>query len=166
MLGRRQHRPRKPTLEDRVIARLLASWLDRELADLALADRTGLSEAHAARARQLTSEHTRTSVAQTLDRLMERAENPRTLAPWAGKPPCRDQVRDAAPLITALAARLRSPEPVDACGMARLKTLLSDRSGPCYERSRDDALAAALREASELLKVREPSDERGRRTDR
>jgi hypothetical protein len=100
VLGRRQHRPRKPTLEDRVIARLLAPWLDRELADLALADRTGLSEAHAARARQLTSEHTRTSVAQMPDRLVERAENRKPPSPFAGSPPRRDQVRDAAPLIT------------------------------------------------------------------
>ena len=148
VLPRRHHRPRKPTLEDRLIARMLAPWLDRELADPA--GRT-LSEAHAARAQQLTSEHTRSSVAQTLDRLIERADNPQRPRRLGGITPCGDQVREAGPLITSLAARLRSREPLDPCGMARLKTLLSDHAGPCYRRSRPDALAAAPREASELL---------------
>ena len=44
------HGPRRPSVEDRLIARMLAPWLDRELAE-----RRGgeLSEAHAARAEQL-----------------------------------------------------------------------------------------------------------------
>ena len=150
---RRPHRPRKPSVEDRLIARMLAPWLDRELAERR---GRGLSEAHAARAGQLASERTRRSVARTLDRLIERAENPprasRTIPSlFAGVPPCRDQVREATPLIVSIAARLRSREPLDPRGVARLKTLLADRSGPCYTSSRPDALAAALRETAELL---------------
>jgi len=168
MLRRRHRRPDKPRLEDRLIARMLAPWLDRELADRALGHRggSGLSEAHAARAEQLRSERTRARVARRLDRLIERAENPRPPSQFAGTPPGRDQVREAAPLITSLAARLRSRTPVDPCGMARLKTLLSDRAGPCYVGSRHDDLAAALREAFELLDAGEPSDELGRSKDR
>src|SRR6202008_2253547 len=102
MLRRGQHSPRKATLEDRLIARMLAPWLDRELADCALANRglanrRGLSEAHAARAEQLMSEHTRTSLARTLDRLVEGAESARPPSRLAGIPPCRDQVQEAVP---------------------------------------------------------------------
>jgi hypothetical protein len=147
------HRSHEPSLEDRLIARMLAPWLDRELAE-----RRGgeFSEAHAARAEQLASERTRRSLASTLDRLIERAENPprasRTIPSlFAGVPPCRDQVREATTLIVSIAAGLRSGEPLDPRGVARLKTLLADRSGPCYTSSRPDALAAALREAAELL---------------
>jgi hypothetical protein len=131
---RTRHRPRTPTVEDRLIARMLGRWLDRELADPALAKRGAglLSEAHAARAGQLTADSTRRSLARKLDRLAQRAENP-------------------LPLIAVLAARLRSPEPVDACGMARLNTLFGDRTGPCCAPGHPDALAAALHEASELL---------------
>ncbi len=75
---RRPHRPRKPTPEDRLIARMLAPWLDGELAERG---GRGLSKAHAARAQQLTSDRTRRSVALALDRLIERAENPRLLQP-------------------------------------------------------------------------------------
>jgi hypothetical protein len=150
-LWRRQRRSRKPTLEDRVIARMLAPWLDRELAN---PESNELSEAHAARAEQLMTRHTRRSVALRLDRLTERAENPRRRSLLGGLPPRPDQIREAAPLIESLAARLRSGEPLNPCGVARLKTLFADRAGPCYSRSRPNALTAALYEASELLSVR------------
>lgn len=146
--GRR--RRRKPTLEDRLIARMLARWLDREIADEWGAS---LSQAHAARAQQLTREHTRRSVARALDRLIERAANPRPASLIAGVPPCREQVREATPLIVAIAARLRAGEPLDPRGVARLKTLLSDRRGPCYEPTGPDALAVALDRVWELLDV-------------
>lgn len=135
-----------------MIARLLASWLDPEL----VAERgSSLSSTHAARAGQLTAEHTRRSLARALDRLLERAEHQRHTSLLAGIPPCRDQVRQAAPLIGAVAVRLRSSDALDPRGIARLKTLLGDRRGPCYASDRPDALANALREVSELLDVRE-----------
>lgn len=134
-----------------MVARMLAPWLDRELADHG---GRSLSEAHAARVQQLTSNRTRRSVARALDRLIERAQNPHPASLREGVPPCRDQVREATPLIASIAARLRSGEPLDACGVARLKTLLADRSGPCYASSRPDALAGALRETAELLDTR------------
>lgn len=140
----------KPTLEDRLIARMLAPWLDRELARGMAAS---LSAPHTARARQLTEDRTRRAVARSLDRLIERAENPRSRFPLAAVPPCREQVRDATALLLATASRLRSGEPVDACGIARLKTLLRDPGGPCYVRSRPDALTVALEAVSKALDV-------------
>ncbi|HYB28152.1 MAG TPA: hypothetical protein VEF89_16165 [Solirubrobacteraceae bacterium] len=137
---------RKAGLEDRLIARMLAPWLDRELA---AGMRPSLSEAHAARAEQLAGERVRSAVARSLEKLLARAQRPTPAAPKATIPLCREQVLAAAPLIASTASRLRSREPMDPCAVARLKILAGDRRGPCYVRSRPDALMVALREISE-----------------
>ncbi len=141
---------REPTLEDRAIARMLAPWLDRELAgDIG----PSLSAAHAARVGQLTRARTRRALAHTLDRLVERADDPRSrFLSWTIRP-CTEQVRDATPLILSTASRLRSDEPLAPLGIARLKTLLRDVSGPCYVRSRPDALTVALQDVSDALDI-------------
>lgn len=126
---------------------MLARWLDRELA---AGTEPSISEAHAARAEQLTGAHVRRAVARSLDRLLERAQMTR---PSTGLvltfPPCREQILVAASEILATAARLRSGEPLDPAVVARVKVLLADRTGPCYRRSRPDALVIALRDISE-----------------
>ncbi len=141
--GRRR---RKPTLEDRLIARMLARWLDEELAR---GMGPSLSEAHAARAEQLIGERARRRVARTLDRLVDRAEHPRFAS--LVLPPCPEQVRDAMPLILSIRSRLLSDEPLATRGIAQLNTLLRDRRGPCYFASEHGALTVALKEVSELL---------------
>ena len=73
----------------------------------------------------------------------------------AAVPPCREQVREAMPLILMIASRLRSAEPVDARGVARLRALLSDGSGPCYAPSRPGALTIALQSVSKSLDVQD-----------
>jgi hypothetical protein len=143
-------RRREPTLEDRAVAHVLAPWLDRELCAGAAAS---LSAAHAARAGQLTKERTRRALARSLDRLIERADETRPRSLIVPLPPCREQVRDATALILSTAARLRSPEPLEPQAIARLKTLLRDFGGPCYVRSRPDALTIALRDVSNELDV-------------
>jgi len=144
--GARRHR--RPTLEDRLIARMLAPWLDEELARGIGAS---LSEAHAARAEQLTGERVRRELARTLDKLVDRAQNPRPayLSPLVR--PCPEQVLDAMPLILSIRSRLLAGQPLAAQGIARLKTLLRDRSGACYTASAKGALTVALQEVSELL---------------
>lgn len=122
------YRRRKPTLEDRVIARVLARSLDRELAAGVSARVSG---AHAARTGQLTSDRTRRALANRLDRLIERADAPSSRFQITAAP-CRKQVRQAADMMRAIAARLRSAEPVGAQGIASLRTLLSDPTGPLY----------------------------------
>ena len=143
--GRRR---RKPTLEDRLIARMLAPWLDEELAR---GMGTSLSEAHAARAEQLTRARSRCAVARTLDRLVDRAQNPRPASLTPLLPPSSEQVRDAMPLIVSVRSRLLSGELLPAQGIALLKTLVRDRSGACYIPSGQGALTLALQEISELL---------------
>jgi hypothetical protein len=140
----------KATLEDRLIARILAPWLDRELAARA---KPSLSEAHAARAEQLSGDRVRRAVARSLERLLDRAlVKPRSTCIVPTIPPCREQILVAAPVIRATAARLRSGAPLDPAVVARLKVLVGDRGGPCYRRSAPDALAAALRRISEPLR--------------
>jgi hypothetical protein len=143
-------RRRRPTLEDRLIARVLAPWLDHELAR---GLGTSLSEAHAARAKQLTTKRTRRALAVSLDRLVDRAQNPRRGFLTGVVAPCPEQVLEAMPLILSIRSRLRSTEPLNAEAVARLKELVSDRAGPCYVRREPDALTAALRDVSRSLDV-------------
>jgi hypothetical protein len=126
---------------------MLAPWLDSELADGAPVT---LSKAHEARAEQLVGRRVRCAVAGSLEGLLDRARTPGRSAPAATIAPCWEQVLGAAPLIASTVSHLRSGEPVDAQAIARLKLLVSDRRGPCYRRSRPDALAAALLEISQL----------------
>ena len=121
-----------PTLEDRLIARMLGRSLDRELAAGA---RAQLSGAHAARAAQLTGVRSRRAVAESLDRLIDRAEAPASRFQITTAP-CRQQVCQAKETIRAIAARLRSAEPIDPGSVARLKVLIADPAGPCYAPSR------------------------------
>jgi hypothetical protein len=132
-----------------LIARLRAPWLDAELAADAL---TWRSPAHAARALQLTGRRSRRSLAIGLERLVTDADR-RRRSLGAVVPPCREQVLHARPLILELAGRLRSSEPVDARGVARLKALLCDGSGPCYLQGSPDALTVALLDAARCLAV-------------
>ncbi len=84
---------------------------------------------------------------------MEHAERPSTRFGSAVVAPCREQVREALPLILDIAFRLRATVPVGAAGVARLRVLLSDGSGPCYSRSDPGALTIALQAVSESLDV-------------
>jgi hypothetical protein len=151
-------RTRKPTLEDRLIARMLGRSIDRELAAGVAAP---ISQAHTARVDQLTTERTRRSVARTLEKLIVVAERPPPRVRITATP-CREQVRQAEELIRSTAARLRSAEPLDARGIAGLRTLLSNFSGPCYVPGLPDALKVALQEVSNSLDL---ADCTGRGTD-
>ena len=61
------------------------------------------------------------------------------------------------PLILAIRTRLLSEEPLAVQGIARLKTLLGDRCGPCYVSSGAGSLSVTLQEISELLEVQQTS---------
>jgi hypothetical protein len=136
-----------------LLAHLRAPRLDRQLAAGSVPWR---SPVHAARALQLTSDGHRRGLARSLERLVEHAEPPPG-GPFRGSvvQPCREQVREALPLILMIAARLRSGAPVDARGVARLCALLSDGAGPCYSRSDPGALTGALETISQWLDVQD-----------
>jgi hypothetical protein len=140
---------RAPTPEARLLARRLARSLDRELA---AGVAPPISEAHASGVKQPTAGRTRGAVAHSLDGLIERADAPASRFRITAVP-CSEQVWQAEGMIRSTAARLRSAEPLDARGVARLRTLLVDTTGPCYVPSRADALTVALREISKSLDV-------------
>jgi hypothetical protein len=132
-----------------VVARLRARALDRDLASGMLPWR---SAPHAARSRQLTTERSRRKLARELERLIDdggHRPNPYT----ATVPPCREQVREALPLLLSAASILRGRKPVDARGVAQLRRLLRDGGGPSFVRSRPDALAVVVDQALTWLRV-------------
>jgi hypothetical protein len=129
----------------------MRSWrLDRELASGAA---PWSSPLHAARALQLTSGRRRRSLARSLESLCAAAEQHRTPRLTASVPPARDQVHEARRQLLAIAATLRSGGPVDARGVARLWTMLTDGNGPCYRSTHPAALAEALQTASRWLRA-------------
>jgi hypothetical protein len=132
-----------------LIARVRAPQIDRQLA-------TGVapwrSPAHAARAVQLTSATRRNALAGSLERLLRDASRP-PIRFSAVIPPCREQVLEAREAIAALVALLRSGDPIDARGAARLWVLVTDGAGPCYVRTHPRALSGALQSASQWLDI-------------
>jgi hypothetical protein len=142
----------RPQLAVRVRARLHAPSLDRELASGIAPWRSPL---HGARALALTSDRSRRGLARSLERLIEQAHEPRSRRLCAVIDPCREQVIEALPLLLVIAGRLRSADPIDARGIARLRNLLCDGNGPCYVKIRGNALTNALHEISQWLAVPE-----------
>jgi len=149
-LSPRTPRRQEPHWDDRIVARLLAPRIDRDLAQGTLSRST---VTHAARAVQLTDGRGRRSLARSLQLLVERAERTAPSGMSAAIAPCREQVRNALPEIRAISAWLRTAEPVDARGVAMLRAVLADGGGPCYVRSHPAALTARLQEVSRCLHV-------------
>ncbi len=124
----------------RLRARLFAGRLDRELDAGAV---PMLGSALAAHMTRLTSTHERESLARALRHAMAEAHRGCAGVPlripvnWESMISCADTVDD----ITLL---LHSPRPVRARGMARLRLLLSDGTGPLYQEGRG-SLPAGLR---------------------
>ena len=135
-----EHDMGRPSLAARLMARLFASRLDREVeAGTVVVPGTPLA-AHVAR---LTSVQERHSLARGLRRVLDTTgSNRRGInSPFpihsgqvAG---CRSEIED----ITLL---LHSPRPVHPRGMARLRILLTDGTGPLFQDG-SGSLAAELR---------------------
>jgi hypothetical protein len=133
----------RPSLMARVTARLRAYQLDRQLAVGVPVPAGSALAVHQAR---LTSVAEREAVARTLRRAVDDTH--------AGGAPLSSRVsmhpiniRAAEQLIDAITLRLHSPRPVSARGMARLRVVLADGSGPLYRFGRGDLsgrLGAAL----------------------
>jgi hypothetical protein len=148
LAGPRDRERRHPPA--RLTARIRSPWLDSQLAAGVPPWR---SPSHAARALQLTGDRDRRALARSLERLLEDAERIPTPFRGAAIRPCRGQVLGALAEIMAISALLRSAQPVYARGVAMLRAVLSDGSGPCYFRSDPAALSQALQEVSRWLRV-------------
>ena len=127
-----------PRWTARVTARVRARALDRALIDGADPAASRQLAAHSAR---LTRRSTRSGVADGLDRIARTETEPARL--W-GILPSRKAVRANLQELHALAALLRGPSPVYAQGVAMLRLLLCEGTGPAYTDRDGFALAARL----------------------
>jgi hypothetical protein len=90
-------------------------------------------------------------LALSLERIAEQAQMPTSARLTAAIPASHTQTAEAMPLILRIAAQLRAGEPVDARGVAGLRLLLCDGSGPFYVATRPGALREALEEIARCL---------------
>ena len=143
------HSARRPddgarhTLTARLAARLFAARFDRMLAVGAPAPAGSGLALHAAR---LTSLDEREAIARVLRRSLHGARN--SDARLSSRVPLNvPNIVAAGDRIDQVTLRLHAPRPVTARGMARLRVLLSDGTGPMYRYGRGDLegrLGAAL----------------------
>jgi hypothetical protein len=136
---------RRVHLHDRVRARLRAVALDRQLADGAPPDKSVALALHAARVYQPSQ---RRLLARSLARIADASEAP---PDRAAAPLCRAAILRARPELEAVADRLSTEGPVSVRGVACVRLLLSDGSGPFYGSSRPEQLQRELRSALAAL---------------
>ena len=123
-------------------------WFSSFAMDTKIADGAGrpLDPALARRATALTSPRVREDLARSVRRVIGDAREPANpLRPRA--PVAREEVVAASHELRQLASRLLAPMPVTAHGVAKVRLLLSDGSGPLYRRDRPGDLSAAARDA-------------------
>jgi len=129
------------TLRDRVRVRLRAVTLDRLLADGAPPEASAALALHATRVYKPAQ---RRLLARSLSRIACSSDSqPGRL----GAPLCREAIVRARPEIEAVAERLRTDGPVSVRGVAHIRLLLADGSGPLYGVSRPEQLRRELRSA-------------------
>jgi len=128
----------------RLVARLRGGALDRAL--MAGADPSA-SPALAARASLLISRRSRNEIAGALDALVRGAQGPRRR--WWDLSQ-RQAILENSSELHALAMTLTHDRVVYAAGVARLRQLVTDGTGPAY-RGSAGALAWALHDAGRLL---------------
>jgi hypothetical protein len=135
-------------LVDRVLARAFGASLDELLASGSGPESSRLL---AARAWDIVSLRRRTSTAGHWDHLLRVARRlagalpmPRPGVLGGAIPVCADRIVAAEPAIRELISRLSAPLPVPARGVAMASSLLTDSTGPVYNRHSPVTLAAAL----------------------
>jgi hypothetical protein len=139
---------RRVTALEWLVARVRADTLDQRLA-AGVAPETG--PLLALRARTLVRPVVRRGYARSLRHIVRDAASPCRRFPGFLFPESRRQVNDAADVLTALAGQLESACPVSACGVAKVKLLLTDGAGPLYYPAGEDELRVAVRAAAEAM---------------
>ena len=129
------------TQVSRATARLRSRSLDRALIAGVDPSATPQLAAHTAR---ITTRSTRVRLADSLDRLARSDAQPVTR--WRVRP-FRKAARANATELHALAALLRGRTAVRAQGIAMLRTLVTDGTGPVYADRDGDWLAERLQDA-------------------
>jgi hypothetical protein len=132
---------RSPRLGVRVRVLLRRRRLDRELADGCAGD---ASDERAWRAGDLAGPATRRQLACSLRRVVADAERPRAALLSHAVPVHRQAVVAWREAVLGVAERLERPGPVNACGVARVVVLLTDGTGPLYNRSSGRSISDAV----------------------
>ncbi len=139
----------------RMLARGLATRLDRQLADGVPPEASAIL---AARAMFLTSVGFRRALAASLRRILaasaspDRPQQPATsVARRPYVPLRRDRIARSAAGLAGLAGFLAEQGPVPAQGVAMVSQLLTDGGGPLYRAGRRDDLNAIIERASQAL---------------
>lgn len=141
------HQPRDHRPWDRWLARVSAPFLDGQLA---AGYREGTSRVLAFRAQQVSSAAGRRELAQRWAHLLDESRRP----PVPRSPRvllCRDRIAAAEQDVRAMIGVLTGPLPVAARGAAMASYLLSDGTGPLYDRHSPVALEVAVREATRQM---------------
>ena len=157
-LGRLTVRPVSPW--HRLLARILAASLDRQLASGAQPEANAIL---ATRAIVLTSAGYRRALAANLRRMLAASVSPQALPRpvSAGRaagvalsphiPIRRDWIARSAPELTELADRLTVRGPVPARGVALVSQLLADGGGPLYRAGGRENLGDLVGRAAQAL---------------
>jgi hypothetical protein len=144
----------------RLLARCLASRLDRQLAD---GVRPEMNAVLAARAMVLTSVRYRQGLVASLRRMLAASVSPQTrprmlaasrsagAARQPHVPLRRDRIACSASALDGLARSLAVTRPVAAQGVAMVSQLLADGGGPLYRTGARDDLDAILERAAQAL---------------
>jgi hypothetical protein len=142
---------RRVRVLDRVVARVRAYGLDQRLCH---GEPPENSVPLAVRAVHLVARPSRHHLARSVQRLVALTSQPA----WSNHVPvCYRNVRAALPEMEALRDRLEAPGLVSAYGIAQLRALLTDGTGPLYQGSNRDNLAERLREVLTALDELPPS---------
>jgi len=133
-------------ITSRLLARLFGLSLDRRLA---IGEAPESGRLLAVRAQQLVMLRWRRELARHWERLLEVAGRPQRSGAQAWL--SRDRILPAEADVRELATQLRAPLPVRAAGVAAAHVLLTDATGPLYNRRNGAALTSQLREISAQL---------------
>jgi len=132
---------------DRWLTRVSAPFLDGQLA---AGYPEGTSRVLAFRAQQISSPAGRRELAARWAHVLDQARRPPV--PRSPRAPlCRDRIAAAAPDVQAMIGVLTGPLPVTARGAAAASYLLSDGTGPLYDRHSPVGPGGAVREATRQM---------------
>jgi hypothetical protein len=132
-------------LRDRLRARFRAGTLDRQLADGALPEASVALALHAAR---VYGPSQRRLLADSLTRI---SNVPNSTSARLRVPVDREAVRRASSELHAVADRLGGDGPVNVGGVARVRLLIADGTGPLYRAAKPEQLRRELRSALSAL---------------
>lgn len=134
----------------RLVARLHATDLDAALAAGASPDSSAPLSLHA---HALISAKNRRKLSQEILQILHKAERPRS--PFDPTVPiCRRKILNAREALEAITDRVQDAGPVATPGMAQVRRLLRDGSGPLYEHPFADDLRGPLEAAITALTPR------------